>query len=62
MTLAEAVKSAVLAGDLPGARVAAEAIVKLLADGSYEGAAVVADLAAERERAGRVSGSRRDVE
>ena len=45
--MAEAVKSAVLAGDLAMARVAAEAIVKLSADESCDGAADVVDVAAE---------------
>jgi hypothetical protein len=51
-SLAEAVKGAVVAGDLAAARVAVEAMGKLLAIGGREGEVDVVDLAAERERRG----------
>jgi hypothetical protein len=50
--LAEAVKGAALAGDLGAARIAAEAMVKLLAAGGRDGEADVVNFAAERERRG----------
>jgi hypothetical protein len=52
VTLAEAIKGATLAGDVVAARVASEALMKLLGGGWDGGVVEAADIQADRERRG----------
>ena len=56
VTLAEAVKGATLAGDVVAARVASEALMKLLGGGGDGGAVEAANIHADRERERRGNG------